>query len=499
MSKIYENEELAIAEFKNVITTYILPIFGAIGDLSLCHTPKKNNDYIEISNVGDRCYAEFYPQRSRQSKVESPFHFKIEIYDEALKKAATKILAELLNLTMYSCVPPYKIKRYYGKSGVLMKSYLKNNLDYAFEIGMCLFLTADPAAANTLHSIIEKMVEWSMRTYEGKNVPFGIVIDFGDAGKDKRSADYIHFLDNNSSAVLTDGMFTGILLDKHGRINTFIPNQSAHVHLITGDAKKSRGQNEIFVPYQYYELGKVCTQERVGIIALANGEIILIKNQAIAFAKRGHKWVFFDYSIIKKKLRNVFLKASTDEKLIEKRVNAIYCSLLDVSFSHTGGCLALVNPDAETKIDMVVKERMDIWSKTKEDSEIKSETIEKINILRHLLRLQNDVCSCQENDEFSIRSFFDVDRELRKEILSLDGATVVSLNGDFFCAGSIVKVDGGSSGGGRTAAAKNLARFGIGIKISEDGYIEAYTKPKSCMDSFCEKDEVEMLFKFKSD
>lgn len=497
MPGLRENKELAIAEFRNVITTYILPIFGAIGDLSLCDTPQKNSDLIEISTVGDRWYAEFYPQRGQQLNVESPFHFKIEIYDRAMKKDATKILAELLKLTMYSCIPPYKIKRYYGKSNVLINSFLKNNLDHAFEIGMCLSLTAEPAAANTLHSVIEKMVEWSMRTYEGKNVPFGIVIDFGAKTTDTDAADYIHFLDNDSSAVFTDGMFTGILLDKHGKIITFLPDQAPDSPQGVGGAKSSRTQNEIFVPYQYYELGKACTQNRVGIIALANGEILLIKNQAIKFAKRGRKWVFFDYSIVMKKLRNAFLQSSTDEQLIEKRVDAVYCSLLDVSFSHTGGCLALVNPDAEEKIDMVVKERMDLWSKTKESSKVKPEAKEKINILRHLLRIQNVAPGSSEGSDLSIRSFFDVDRKLRKEILSLDGATVVSLDGNFFCAGSIVEVGGGSSGGGRTAAAENLARFGIGIKISEDGYIEAYTKPKACANPYCKKREVETLFKFK--
>lgn len=73
-----------------------------------------------------------------------------------------------------------------------------------------------------------------------------------------------------------------------------------------------------------------------------------------------------------------------------------------------------------------------------------------------------------------IRSFYSIEKPLRKEILSLDGAVVVSLDGSFYCIGSIVALSGGSSGGGRTAAAKRLAQIGVGIKISEDGYIEAY-------------------------
>ena len=94
---------------------------------------------------------------------------------------------------------------------------------------------------------------------------------------------------------------------------------------------------------------------------------------------------------------------------------------------------------------------------------ISDESKEKIIILSYLLSNATGLCS-----------FFQVDRVLRKETLGLDGATVVSLDGSFYCAGSIVEVPMGSSGGGRTAAAKKLANFGVGIKISEDGYIEAY-------------------------
>lgn len=494
----HSNKELAIDEFRDVISKYILPIFGAVGDLIPCDVPETNEELIEIFSEGDHYYAKFYPQISCKVKTKLPFHFKIEVYDDSLKNYATKILSELLKQTTYSCVPPYNIKRYYGKNSTLAKSYLKSNLDHAFEIGMCLSLTQGPPDAEKLHSIIERMVEWSMRTYEGRNVPFGIVIDFNAESSNPGAADYIHFLGNESSAVFTDGMFTGILLDKSGKIITFIPGQLSKSEEHTNKADNvDEKKKEVFVPYQYFEIGKACTDNRIGVIALANGEILLIKGQEIKFAKRGRKWVFFDSNTVMKKLRRTFFQSCTDERIIKKRIDTIYCSLLDVSFSHTGGCLALVNPDAEKKIGMVVKERMDLWSKIKDNSKIKSETKEKINMLRHLLCVRNVAPGATSGTELTIRSFFDVDRRLRKEILSLDGATVVSLNGDFFCAGSIVEVSGGSSSGGRTAAAENLARFGIGIKISEDGYIEAYTKPKNFPQCYCRRGEVETLFKFK--
>ncbi len=173
-----------------------------------------------------------------------------------------------------------------------------------------------------------------------------------------------------------------------------------------------------------------------------------------------------------------------DEDIIKKNIQAIYCTLLDVSFSHTGGCFALVLPSKEKKIDDVVKERIDLFVTGTPVEGISSESREKIEVLTYLLGYSLN----------NMRSFFEIEKPLRKEILSLDGATVVSINGDFYCAGSIVAVGGGSSGGGRTAATKRLAEFGVGIKISEDGYIEAYglniSKPK-------EDSKIIPLFKFK--
>ena len=67
-----------------------------------------------------------------------------------------------------------------------------------------------------------------------------------------------------------------------------------------------------------------------------------------------------------------------------------------------------------------------------------------------------------------------LDRKLRLELLSLDGATVIDSSGRILCVGAIVKVEGGSEDGGRTAAAKELAKYGLSMKISVDGTIKCF-------------------------
>ncbi len=475
-AEIHIRKQKAEDEFKELISMYMLPLFDVCGNLELVWEQVSNKELISIyKNKDNETFARFYPFISGKKRL-VPFYCEVQIYsDTSIKKPAISILSELLKVTEYDC-RNFSVKRNYGKGEKRQSSYKIRTLDLAFELGMCQWIAPNTEDASILHTIISRMIEWSGKTYEGKNVPFGIVIDFSKKA-DEKAADYLHFLTNDSSAVFTDGVFTGILLDKAGKVLSFLTRSDNY--------KYKKEDRDIFVPYQFVDIAKFCVDSAIGIIVLTNGEILLIKNQAVCFAKRGRKWVSFDWSRVYTSLRMYFLQdLKIDEDIIKKNIQAIYCTLLDVSFSHTGGCFALVLPSKEKKIDDVVKERIDLFVTGTPVEGISSESREKIEVLTYLLGYSLN----------NMRSFFEIEKPLRKEILSLDGATVVSINGDFYCAGSIVAVGGGSSGGGRTAATKRLAEFGVGIKISEDGYIEAYglniSKPK-------EDSKIIPLFKFK--
>ena len=55
-----------------------------------------------------------------------------------------------------------------------------------------------------------------------------------------------------------------------------------------------------------------------------------------------------------------------------------------------------------------------------------------------------------------------------------DGAVVIDYDGKILAVGAIIKIEAGSSGGGRLAAAKTLSNYGISIKISNDGSIQGF-------------------------
>ena len=73
-------------------------------------------------------------------------------------------------------------------------------------------------------------------------------------------------------------------------------------------------------------------------------------------------------------------------------------------------------------------------------------------------------------------SFSHIPRKLRAELLSIDGATLIFDDDSVFAVGAILKVPGGSTSGGRKAAAMTLAEHGIGIKVSNDGHITAWSR-----------------------
>ena len=455
--KLEQRKENAKSEFRQLIECYIVPLLDIKGNCKLVVEPFYNKEFIEKDSVTSDL-VRIFPLLSRN--VPSPFYIQVKLNNGyTIPKSLPHILSELLNVTEYNCFD-FSIKRHYGKRGARQLSYKKRALDLAFELGMCEWLTQCDKDAVVLHTVVTQIINWSSRTYEGKKVPFGIVINF-DEEDDGNRADYLSFLNNDSSAVFTDGIFSGILLDKKGHVLSFLTRNSK--------PRAASKEKQIFVPYQFEDIAKHCTGSSVGVVALKNGEIILIKDQAIVFAKRGNKWIHFCWSRVYNSLRPYFqLNPSLTENDIYNRVKELYCTMLDVSFTHSGGCIALVVPEKENdsiNVDDIIKERIDLFSNGKFPKGVSAESKEKMTIMSYLLSYQTS----------QMRSFFEIERVLRKEIIGLDGATVISLDGSFYCAGSIVAVTSDSSnGGGRTAAAKKLSGLGVGIKISEDGYIEAY-------------------------
>ncbi len=51
---------------------------------------------------------------------------------------------------------------------------------------------------------------------------------------------------------------------------------------------------------------------------------------------------------------------------------------------------------------------------------------------------------------------------------------MIDYNGDIVAVGAIIKIEAGSKGGGRIAAARTLSNYGIAIEISSDSSIKGF-------------------------
>ena len=76
------------------------------------------------------------------------------------------------------------------------------------------------------------------------------------------------------------------------------------------------------------------------------------------------------------------------------------------------------------------------------------------------------------------RKFHELNRKLRQELVGMDGATIVDYDGTIVAIGAIIKIEAGSTGGGRLAATKTLSRYGVSIKISTDGVMQGFVNDK---------------------
>ena len=330
---------------------------------------------------------------------------------------------------------------------------------------------------------------WSSKTYEGKNVSYGLVFDSKLEHKesDIPANDFLKFLNDEFSAVLTDSITSVFIINK----DCELANYETIFDSIDSNNQVEGTQLINNLPLRFADVisKTVNTNSRIGVFLLVNGDIILCKNQKIRFVKRIGKWLNFNISSFK----NILLNYDEFKQCSPKLIDEIYSSALDVSFSHSGGIIA-VDFNIEKIVDNFdernkIVNRCDyICNNSEEDSDLKIKEYlkNKNNDLPPDNRLSDKVLETDIEKKLLKRkvikklvnnkSFITMNRKLRSELISLDGACILDKDGNICAFGAIIQNDSGSSGGGRGAAAKKLSNNGFAIKISTDGYIELYCK-----------------------
>lgn len=379
------------------------------------------------------------------------------------------------------------------------KTYLNHLYDYAVQKGICKWIASNKASKINL--LLETLDDWSKKTYEGHNVCFGFVVDLDVKTISEQSLysnDLMKFLKDDFAAVLSDGFSTLLKLNSDCELIGF-------ESLTEDNLIKECNLSLLKLPYRFAQIISAnATNNKVVIILLQNGDIIVAKDKEIKFIKRNNRWLNFSVNSFERAIKYHLIERGKVDLV------RIYSTCIDVSLSHSGGIIAVVkniesissiiNPidiiddedekklffnefknkytyllsNEEIELDDIIKRKdkrgLDDYIKKSENrvelAALRADIVNRLTKRKYIIKLLNGK-----------RNINDIDRKLFAELVSLDGACILDPDGNVISFGAIVQNDSGSSGGGRGAAAKKLSNYeGFSIKISTDGYVEIYVR-----------------------
>lgn len=443
----------------------------------LYHSTKNGQKFdidIEVKNINNNFFIVFTNQDNKLVLPVKNLHKNIGI-DSALKH---------IHETMIHVPIDKNCKAF-------TKQYLDILYNNAVQIGICKWLQsyfrAGKSAKNskntkvrydkilddvgiTLYEILEKYDEWSSKTYEGNPVSFGIMLEVNPKEENNLDIGIIDILGNSDFAPIIETPNSLFKINENGKIIKYCSNiESSNI-----------------VKFQYYyhplelrEYIRICKQnlsnENSSYICIAltkKSEIAIIENDKLLWLKRDNKWRNMEYSYFKNSI------STNMNNLSDNCVQKIYCNVLNVAFSKTGGCLAIIE---DSQLDLfkqqfIVNNWFDFLTNSDKDKIILDCRMSKLctneqSMYRFKIEKNNIIKKLINN-----KTLFKMDLRLLLELLSMDGATIIDCLGNICATSSIVDLSDRGSGGGRAAATKSLSNYGIAIKISTDGYFEIYYK-----------------------
>lgn len=355
--------------------------------------------------------------------------------------------------------------------GIEDRTYINRLQALAMEKAICKSLTE--VSSDTLLGVIAELDRYARKTYEGKSIKFGLIInEYNNCQNKTPNLHYSNLFKKDFFSVLSNGIQSCIEVDKEGYI-------LGHILL-----EKLRFVPTI-TPYEYNGIAKYCNDKRVGVVLLEGGEILLFKNHELMYSKKRGVWGSYCHDEIIQLLSN---RTTHTIKEIRKQ---IYFTSLDCSFAGTGGCLAYLNKDeienALTHID--INDIMDEKYFEIKKQQLLEESRKLYNIGKPIpiaedatyeqFITEKKICkSACLKECIQDKKFHELNRKFREEIVGVDGATIIDHDGTIVAVGAIIQIEAGSSGGGRLAATKTLAKYGVAIKVSADGIMQAFIKDK---------------------
>lgn len=267
--------------------------------------------------------------------------------------------------------------------------------------------------------------EWSSQTYEHSQICFGLGLDL-ETGESSpiNIRDLYH---DAMLKVLSSGRDTLIVCNKNGDILSY---------------EKLGAARRGICPLSYTNVA-AWSANRLAVILTGLGEILIFYDRRFMYTMRASRWYASQPSPL-------FYKMQEARGYSRRMKEAVIDTCIDASFKRCGACIGVVGGECPIIYDI------DCY---------RTATSPRASFFRQILKG---------------RKFQEIDREIRLELVGIDGATVIDKYGNILAIGAILKLAAKQlqrrTTGGRSVAAQQLAEYGIGIKVSEDGSIEAWRK-----------------------
>ncbi len=303
---------------------------------------------------------------------------------------------------------------------------------------------AAPDAKYFVLDLLDSLTEWAQQTYEGERIAFSAGVLNVRAGDDS-GIEFSAIVKKDFVKVLSNAQDTLLIFDRNGRLQRH--ESCANVQFPPNSPTITARR---FVPIRFDNFAKWSAQNFSAVIVTLtrHGEILIFRNGDLLLAKRRGVWRYFTHEICLKQITNNALAKKSPKEFREE----LYLTVLDVAFARKGGCIGVLRKDFEI---------LGIAPVSKQDRlrelSANSDTAKALKVV------------------INNRPFQNLDRLLRAELAGIDGSLVLDYKGNILAVGAILSIKSRSEdGGGRQAAAENLSEYGLGLKISNDGYIRAF-------------------------
>lgn len=453
-----KNEQAFRDEYKQFLHDFLFPLLGNDSvNLEEVYSTKTEKNLV-IEQEGDTIY--FYAGKKCYFKTKATLHLESATDNMSI---ARNIVRAFFTRCSYEYENNYKQQNRYATTVAKEKAW---NMSIQDGIVRWIFGGTSNDTTARFFDILEK---WAVKTYEGKHVTLGFVVNPFSQKAPLLSFDELQlFLEDDSSAVLSDCIHSIMEVDKKCNLINYLSVTKSVTEIPACELNNNVPLRFLHTVQQFVpQKSSTGGSDKIGIFLLTNGDILTVKNGATKFVKRNLRWLSMNHTSFIASL------GFGDKEIYQDLDNLlanIYASVLDVSFSHSGGLIAIVSPTIIPELidEKVLNPYNDLCLEEKEALEKScslgfSEPKKEQKIRRKLL-----------TEKLKETTFVDVDRKLRSELIALDGACIVGTDGKIYTCGAIIQNDSGSSTGGRSSAAKKLSRYGVAIKISTDGYIEVY-------------------------